>query len=88
MSVTIATIDFDRIDYDREADVLYLSVGDPALASDFDETAEGHALRFDSEGGLVGITIVGARRLAEKGHDVHVKAPVTLTASAIMAMLR
>ena len=86
MSVMIATIEFDRIDYDREADVLYLSVGDPARASDYDETRDGHALRFDNDGNLVGITIVGARRLADAGHDVHVKAPVTLTARSLASM--
>lgn len=88
MSLTIAAIEFDRVDYDREADVLYLSAGDPARATDFDETPDGHALRFDADGQLVGMTIVGARRLADAGHDVRVQAPVTLTAEAIAAMVQ
>ena len=58
---TIATIDFDTTHYDRDADVLYLSVGDPARAVDFDKTPEGHALRYDESGDLIGITIVGAQ---------------------------
>jgi uncharacterized protein YuzE len=68
MSITIGSLTFDRVSYDREADVLYLSAGDPANAVDFDESAEGHALRYASDGRLVGITIVNARHLlAEEG---------------------
>jgi uncharacterized protein YuzE len=76
------------VDYDRDADVLYLSVGDPANAVDFDETPDGHALRFDTAGELIGITIVGARRLAEQRRDVHVhvQAPITLSADALASM--
>lgn len=88
MSLTIGTIDFDRIDYDREADVLYLSAGNPADAVDFDESPDGHALRFDADGCLVGITIVGARRLAESRQDVRIQAPLTLTADEIASIVR
>lgn len=88
MSLTIGAIDFDRIDYDREADVLYLSAGDPAAAVDFDESPDGHALRFDASGRLVGITIVGARRLAEEGRDVRVQAPMTLSAETLASIVR
>jgi uncharacterized protein YuzE len=66
MTVTIGSTTFDRVSYDREADVLYLSVGDPSKAVDFDESAEGHALRYDLDGRLVGLTIVHARRLLER----------------------
>lgn len=88
MSLTIAAIDFDRVDYDREADVLYLSAGDPARATDFDETPDGHALRYDADGRLVGVTIVGARRLTEQHRDVHLQAQITLPADALAAILR
>jgi hypothetical protein len=33
---------------------VYLHVGDPARAVDYDETPEGHAVRFDHDGKLVG----------------------------------
>jgi len=82
MNLTIAAIELDRVDYDRDADVLYLGSGDPAHAVDFDESPDGHALRYDADRRLVGITIVGARRLVEAGEDVRVQAPVTLTLSA------
>ena len=43
-------------------------MGDPSTAVDFDATPEGHAVRFDSDGQLVGLTIVGAKRvLNERG---------------------
>lgn len=84
---TIATIDFDTAHYDRAADVLYLSVGDPARAVDFDETPEGHALRYDADGDLIGITIVGARKLVDEHRDIHVQAPVTLPADALAQII-
>ena len=58
MNVYLAGIEFDRVSYDREVDVLYLHVGDPATAVDFEESPEGHHLRFDAEGRLVGVTLL------------------------------
>jgi uncharacterized protein YuzE len=58
MTVTIGDITFDRVHYDAEGDVLYQHVGDPSAAVDFDETPEGHAVRFDSNGNVVGLTLV------------------------------
>ncbi len=82
MTVTIGTTTFDNVDYDADADadadVLYLHVGDPATAVDFDESPEGHALRFDAAGTLVGVTIVGARRLADTGQPLVVTVPAQL----------
>jgi len=70
MSVTIADITFDRVEYDAEADVLYLHVGDPSQAVDFDETPEGHAVRFDHEGNVVGLTLVRPKRLLERDGEL------------------
>ena len=75
MSISVGTITFDRVSYDREADVLYLSAGDPALAVGFDESREGHALRYDADGKLVGLTIVNARRLLEQDGGIVVTPP-------------
>lgn len=76
MSVTIANITFDRVKYDAEADVLYLHVGDPSRAIDFDETPEGHALRFDRERKLVGLTLVRPKQLLERDGELRVTLPV------------
>jgi uncharacterized protein YuzE len=83
-SVTIGGTTFDRVRYDREADVLYLHVGDPATAVDFDESPEGHALRYDAAGRLVGLTLVHARwLLAQEG-----RITVTLPAPRLQAGAR
>jgi uncharacterized protein YuzE len=63
--VTLGGIEFDRVVYDREGDVLYLHVGDPSTAVDYDGTPEGHATRYGPDGSLVGVTIVNARWLLE-----------------------
>jgi uncharacterized protein YuzE len=76
MSVTIADITFDRVEYDSDADVLYLHVGDPSTAVDFDETPEGHALRFDAEGRLVGITLVRPKHLLDESGRLRITLPV------------
>jgi uncharacterized protein YuzE len=82
MSVTIADITFDRVEYDSDADVLYLHVGDPSTAVDFDETPEGHALRFDVEGRLVGITLVRPKRLLDESGRLRITLPVPSDVSA------
>jgi uncharacterized protein YuzE len=75
VSVTIAGIEFDNVSYDEGGDVLYLHVGDPASAVEFDETPEGHALRFDSDGELVGLTLVRPQHLLATTGEVKVTLP-------------
>jgi uncharacterized protein YuzE len=82
MSVTIADITFHRVEYDSDADVLYLHVGDPSTAVDFDETPEGHALRFDAEGRLVGITLVRPKHLLDESGGLRITLPVPSEVSA------
>lgn len=76
MTVTIGDITFDHVEYDAEADVLYLHVGDPAGAVDFDETPEGHAVRFDREGEVIGLTLVRPKRLLERDGELRLTLPV------------
>jgi hypothetical protein len=45
--------------------VLYLHHGDPSTAVEFDASPEGHALRFDDQDALVGVTILNARWLLD-----------------------
>ena len=55
--------------------MLYLHVGDPATAVDFDASPEGHALRYDAAGRLVGLTLVHARRLLARDGRITVTLP-------------
>jgi uncharacterized protein YuzE len=75
MSITIANITFDNVEYDAGGDVLYLHRGDPKSAVDFDESPEGHALRFDASGDLVGITLVRPRLLLERDGKIEITLP-------------
>jgi uncharacterized protein YuzE len=76
MTVTIGDITFDRVEYDAEGDVLYLHVGDPSAAVDFDETPEGHGVRLDRDGNVVGLTLVRPKRVLESNGDLQVTLPV------------
>jgi uncharacterized protein YuzE len=87
MTLRIANIDFDRVNYDADADVLYLAADDPDRAVDFDETPEGHALRFDPSGRLIGITLVNARKLIEQHGEVRITLPETIAAADIAPAL-
>ena len=74
-TLTIAGITFDRVLYDREADVLYLHRGEPATAAEFDATPEGHHVRFDADGAIVGLTLVNPRWLLENDGSVVITLP-------------
>lgn len=87
MTVRIANIDFDRVDYDASADVLYLAADEPDLAVEFDETPEGHAVRFAADGRLIGITIVNARKLIDQDGEIRISLPGTITAADIAPAL-
>jgi uncharacterized protein YuzE len=75
MTITIGSSTFDNVLYDADVDVLYLHVGDPSTAVDFDESPGGHALRFDAEGRLVGVTIVGAKSLIDTDGEIAITVP-------------
>ena len=79
MSITVGHTTFDRVRYDADADVLYLHVGDPSQAVDFDESPEGHALRYDGDAKLVGITIVNAKQLLDGAKPIVITIPERVT---------
>lgn len=56
----IGTHEFDRERYDREGDVLYLASGPDQPAATTFATPEGHAVRLDESGEVIGLTIVNA----------------------------
>ena len=66
-TVTIGETSFDHVSYDRDADVLYLSVGEPQPADQTFASPEGHAVRLDKDRRVIGITLVNANALLERG---------------------
>lgn len=75
MTIKIGKTTFDNVFYDAGVDVLYLHIGEPASAVDFDESPEGHALRFDASGKLVGVTIVDAKALLATEDEITITVP-------------
>lgn len=66
MTVTFGTITFDKVSFDTDADVLYLAV-EGAQAAHWQESPEGHVLRFDEDGNLMGVTIIDVHEHLEDG---------------------
>ncbi len=62
MSVRIGDWEFDHNFYDADADVYYLSIGEPREGYG-EETPEGHFLRFDESGQFCGVTLIDAQYL-------------------------
>ncbi|MBM2824299.1 MAG: hypothetical protein HW413_3045 [Thermoleophilia bacterium] len=75
MSLRFGGIEFKHVSYDQEGDVLYLRNGTSTDAVDWDESPEGHHLRYGADGQLVGITIVNARWLLEQEGRITVTLP-------------
>ncbi len=75
MTVTIGHLTFDNATYDEQGDVLYLHVGEPQAAADSEETPEGHVLRFDATGKIIGLTIINAKWLLDRDGEIAVTVP-------------
>jgi uncharacterized protein YuzE len=69
--------EFDSAVYDAKGDVLYLRQGAPRPAWDTLASPEGHAIRLDESGEIIGITVVNARWLAERDGRITVTVPET-----------
>lgn len=74
MTVAFGDTILDKIDYDRDADVLYLSTSG-VKPVEREETPEGHVLRFDENGRVCGVTIIGLSRYEDDQGNVHVTFP-------------
>lgn len=55
--------------------MLYLHIGDPRQAAGSEETPEGHVLRFDADGEVIGLTIINTKWLLERDHAINVTVP-------------
>lgn len=69
-SVTVGGITFGHVSYDDDADVLYMSVGEPREASRLEETQGGHLVRYDASGQVHGITLVNVKWLVAQIVDI------------------
>lgn len=75
MTVQIGPLTFDHATYDQQGDVLYLHIGEPDAATDSEQTPEGHVLRFDAGGAIIGLTIINAKWLLERDGELIVTLP-------------
>lgn len=77
MIVRMGGHEFDSVVYDAEGDVLYLRRGAPRSARETLASLEGHAVRLNGAGGIIGITVVNAKWLAERDGQITVTIPAT-----------
>lgn len=82
MTVTIGDITFTDSTYDERGDVLYLHVGEPQAAADSVGTPEGHAVRYDTAGEVIGLTIINARWLLDRDGKITITMPEPVDVSA------
>jgi uncharacterized protein YuzE len=66
MTVTLGDFEFDHVVYDPHGDVLYLSAGEPREPAHQESTPDGHLVRYDDAGRVIGITVVNAKWLVER----------------------
>ncbi len=82
VSITIGPVTFDHADYDADNDVLYLHVG-PPQGADGEETPEGHVIRYaPGTSRIVGLTLLGPRRILDRDGHLTVTVPEAVEASA------
>jgi uncharacterized protein YuzE len=82
VTVKIGPYEFDHFAYDATGDVLYLRAGQSRSAADTFGTPEGHAVRFDDDGNVIGITIVNAKWLLERDGKIGITVPEVIETSA------
>jgi uncharacterized protein YuzE len=87
MTVKIGPLTFEHASYDVQGDVLYLHVGERQAAAESEQTPEGHVLRFDAAGKIIGLTIINAKWLLERDGELIVTLPeqVHVASAAIEA---
>lgn len=73
--------EFDRERYDATGDVLYLGRGTDEEAASTFATPEGHAVRLNSAGEVIGMTIVNAKWLLDRDGKLVVTIPERIESS-------
>ncbi len=82
MTVHVGPYEFDHVSYDSDGDVLYLRRGERREAAETFSTPEGHAVRLDEDGEVIGITIVNAKWLVERDGKIAVTVPSLIETNA------
>jgi uncharacterized protein YuzE len=82
MTVHVGPYEFDHVTYDSDGDVLYLRRGQQQAATDTVGTPEGHAVRLDGSGQVIGITIVNAKWLVERDGTITITVPNLIETNA------
>lgn len=82
LRLRIGPYEFDHSSYDPDGDVVYLRRGESRPAADTFATPEGHAVRFDEHGDVIGITIVNAKWLIERDGKLTITFPRPLETTA------
>jgi uncharacterized protein YuzE len=75
MTVHAGPYEFDHASYDSDGDVLYLRRGEQREVADTFGTPEGHAVRLDEHGEVIGITIVNAKWLLGRDGRITITVP-------------
>lgn len=76
IDLKLGAFQFDHASYDEEGDVLYLRRGEPQEAADAIETEDGHLIRYDAAGNIIGVTLLSPRWLIENGREISIAVPV------------
>jgi uncharacterized protein YuzE len=82
MTVHAGPYEFDQVSYDGTGDVLYLTRGPRQAAATTVGTPEGHAVRLDDDGEVIGITIVNAKWLLDRDGKITVGTPKLIEPNA------
>jgi uncharacterized protein YuzE len=75
MIICLGLHEFDDVAYDADGDVLYLHKGPPVPAAETVATPEGHAVRLNDGGLIIGVTIVNAKWLADRDGRITISVP-------------
>lgn len=75
MKITVGGITFDHHHYDERGDVLYLNVGKPRPQAHGLETTEGHAIHYDHDGAVIGLTLLNVRWTLEREGELRLTWP-------------
>lgn len=87
MTVHLGPWEFDHVVYDEERDVLYLSVGEPREPAHQEATPDGHLVRYDEHGDVIGITFVNAKWLMERDGEITIPVRVPVPAGELAPAL-